>query len=78
MKFIGKKAYSFADKDGRQVEGVSFHFIEPLEKGEGMGGVKHNMSPEKAAALAYTPAIGDEVTVLYNRYGKADAFIKQK
>ena len=78
MKVIGKKDYQFQAENGTTYTGMTFHCTEPLEGGEGEIGFKVSLSDAKYAQLGYVPAIGDEVTVLYNRYGKADAFIKQK
>lgn len=75
MKILGIESTSFTSKDGVKISGKTFFVTEPLSpnKGEGSSAERFFMSAAKLAALDFTPAVGQEVTVLYNRFGKVAA-----
>lgn len=58
-------------KDGKPIKGQRFHTTEDIPVGRGMGkmGDKFFMSDSKLATLDFSPTVGDNVAVYYNRYG---------
>lgn len=72
-KIVGLFVTSFVPKDATApVEGQTFHITEPIDRkrGEGVSTDHFFLSKAKLAALDFTPAVGQEVDVLYNRFGK--------
>ena len=67
---IGVRSSSFKGNDGVQVTGKVIYFTEPLEKGEGHSAERVFLTDAKLAKCQYTPKLGDEVHIEYNRYGK--------
>ena len=71
-KVIGIRptVYDFTDKSGREVhsEGFTFYTIYPQKDTEGSACEKIYLAGNKVDVM---PAIGDEVEVAYNRFGKA-------
>lgn len=73
MKIIGLNAISFKGKDGNMVEGLSIYATTPLDPtkgGSGCSAEKFFLSQARLAELDFTPKVGDEVEVLFNRFGK--------
>lgn len=72
MKIIGVKNTSFTGSDGTQVEGMTFYATEAIDAkwGRGEQAERFFLSKAKLAALGFTPAVGQEVEMFYNRYGK--------
>lgn len=58
-------------KDGKPIKGQRFHTTEEIPVGHGIGkkSDKFFLSDIKLAMLDFTPAVGDNVAVYYNRYG---------
>lgn len=77
MEIIGIRPSSFTGDDGAQVSGQNIYFIYPLDKGEGCGSERVFVTNEKLAQWPYRPAVGDEVDVIYNRYGKCREIIQR-
>lgn len=72
MKVVGIKSSSFEGSDGKEVRGTNFYFTYPLAgKGDGEGTDRVYLTEKRLSELDFSPAIGDEVEVEYNRYGKA-------
>lgn len=69
-RIIGKELKSFTTKDGLHIEGATIYVTIPLTKGEGVAGDSFFMSQAKLDALDFTPAVGQEVDVFYNKFGK--------
>lgn len=72
-KIIGIANTSFTPKDNNTpIEGATYHTIEPIEPKNGVGfkGDKFFLTRAKLSALDFTPAVGQEVEVLYNKFGK--------
>ena len=71
-KIVGTQNTSFTGKDGTQVEGKTIHTTEPSDpkRGKGEAGEKIFLSASKVAELDFTPEVGDEIEVLYNKFGK--------
>lgn len=76
MKVVGIRSSSFKGDDGEVVRGKNFYFIYPLEdgRGEGEGTDRVYLTEKRLSELGFSPAVGDEVEVEYNRYGKACGF----
>lgn len=72
-KIIGISNTSFTPKDSTTpIEGTTFYTTEPIDSKNGAGskGDKFFLTRAKLSALDFTPAIGQEVEVLYNKFGK--------
>lgn len=78
MKLIGYKRNNFMTKEGKTVTGLNLYLAYPVTgpDAEGMTAERVYMSDAKLAKCGYKPRVNDEVTVLYNRYGKAEAISK--
>lgn len=72
MRIIGIEHVKFTAKDGKEVCFDKVSAVEPLapEKGEGETAFVFNVSPDKTQGLT----CGEEVEVLYNRFGKVRRF----
>ena len=70
MKVIGLRKSSFKGKDGSQVSGVNLYLTEKCENGEGQSCERVYVTDQRLTACGYTPKLGDEVTLEYNRWGK--------
>lgn len=72
-KIIGISNTSFTPKDSETpIEGSTYHVTEPIDPKNGVGfkGDKFFLTRTKLSTLDFTPAIGQEVEVLYNKFGK--------
>lgn len=69
-KIIGIRPSTFTGDRGDQVSGKNIYLTYPLEKGEGLGTDRVFLTDDKFNALGYTPKVGDEVRLEYNRYGR--------
>lgn len=78
MKVIGFRRSSFKGDDGQQVSGVNVYLSYPLDKGEGQGSERVYLTDAKLAECGYTPKVGDEVKLEYNRYGKCSGIFPVK
>jgi hypothetical protein len=75
MKIVGIARTSFTPKDSDvPVEGMTIHTTEPFDpRRSGCEGVSTDhffLSKNKLRDLTFSPAVGLEVEVLFNRYGK--------
>lgn len=77
MKVIGIRSSSFTASDGQQISGQNIYLTGPLEKGEGLEALRVFVTMEKLANWPYRPKVGDEVEVVYNRYGKCEQMIQR-
>lgn len=75
-KIIGVRPSSFKGNDGQEVKGVNFYFTYPLDQGEGHGADRVYLTETRLSQTGYTPKVGDEVEVVYNRFGKCSEFRK--
>lgn len=74
MTVLGFKKVNFKAQNGDQITGMSYWLSEPImEYGEGVQVVKVFISSSRS--LSFTPSVGDEVNVVYNRYGKVADFL---
>lgn len=70
MKIIGIRPSSFIGEKKEQVSGQNIYVSFPLDKGTGLGAERIFVTDEKLLKWPYSPTVGDEVTVSYNRWGK--------
>lgn len=76
MKIIGLRPSSFTGTDGTTVNGLNIYMTGPLDKGEGLEALRVFVTVDKAANWLYRPKVGDEVEVIYNRYGKCQEIVQ--
>lgn len=71
-KIIGIALCSFKLKDGSTMEGKTIYTSTPIDpkRGQGVATEHFFLSAAKLAALGFTPALDQEIDVLYNKYGK--------
>lgn len=74
VKIIGIQDVSFSGQDGNQVTGVTYYYTREDEKIKGFAAGKYFISTDKVSRFSVQPKLGDEVCVIYNRYGKVDDF----
>ncbi|MEA4895244.1 MAG: hypothetical protein VB064_08270 [Oscillospiraceae bacterium] len=70
---IGIQPTAFDTKDGTHIRGSSIYVtaaLDPKRGGQGQSSDKFFLTDAKLAALDFTPAPGQVVAVLYNRFGK--------
>lgn len=76
MKVIGFRKNDFTGKDGKEIYGMRLYLTAPLsgngKDADGQSCESIYMTDEKLARCGYTPKVGDEVNVSYNRYQKPD------
>lgn len=77
MKIIGIRPSSFTGNDGVQVNGLNIYMTEPLEKGEGLEALRVFVTADKVSNWPYRPKVGDEVEIIYNRYGKCAEIVQR-
>ena len=72
MEVVGVEGVNFTAKDGTEISGVSVYYTEHLDpdRGDGLFAGKLFFSAAKLAALNYSPAVGQVIQVLYDRFGK--------
>lgn len=79
MKVEGYKRSNFNSADGTLITGYNLYVSYPLSgDGEGMACDRLYLTDDKLAKCGYTPSVGDEVNVTYNKYGKPAAIIPVK
>ena len=76
MKIIGIRSSSFTSDKGEEVSGKNFYCTFPLDKGIGHGCERFFITDAKMADWSYKPAVGDEVEIVYNRWGRCDKLVK--
>lgn len=70
---IGIVNSSFTPKDSSTpIEGSTFYVTNPIpsQRGEGSSAERFFLSKAKLSTLDFTPSVGMDIEVLYNRYGK--------
>ena len=72
MKVVGTMPTTFTGKDGTLISGTTLFVTEPIDpkKGKGERTDKLFLSTQKLADLPFVPAVGMEITVYYNKFGK--------
>lgn len=76
MKIIGIRPSSFKGDKGEDITGKNIYLTYPLDKGTGLGAERIFVTDAKAADWPYKPAVGDEVKITYNRFGRCDSMEK--
>lgn len=72
MQLVGYKQSSFAAQDtGEVISGYNFFLTELRENVTGLSVERVFLSERKLSG--YQPHLGDEITLVYNRYGKVDS-----
>jgi len=72
VEIIGKRPSGFTTADGTKIEGVTLYLAETMTTpgAEGKSAERVFLSKNKLSALDFTPTVGMEVDVLYNKFGK--------
>jgi len=77
MKVIGFTRNSFVGRDGNNINGINLYVSHPIvNNGEGVSVENIYLSDAKLSRCGYSPKIGDEVQVYFNRYGKVEMIVK--
>lgn len=76
-KIIGIVDVSFQAKDGSQITGKTFHTLEQVPQGQGVGERTDHffLSSARLAALTFKPALGVTVEPLYSKFGKVTSLV---
>lgn len=72
-KIIGIAETNFKPKDSETpITGKSIYITEPMDPKRGQGETADHffMTSARLATLDFTPAVGQEVEIFYNRFGK--------
>lgn len=75
IKIVGIRDASFTGNDGKQINGTSYFYTMEDEKTEGLMAGKLFISADNLVACTVQPKVGQEVRVVYNRFGKAEDFL---
>ncbi len=75
IKIIGTRDVSFTGEDGKRVNGVNYFYTMRDEKVRGLMAGKLFITSEHLSDFSFQPELGQEVQVVYNRFGKADDFL---
>lgn len=70
---IGYRRVNFQTDDGRQIHGYNLYYLINMDSGsdqDGSRGDKVYVPDNVLNEMGYTPSVGDQVTICYNRYGK--------
>lgn len=70
MKVVGFKGLDFKTKDGQQISGVKLFLEYQEDKTNGVCTDSAFLSDRRLEECDYIPAVGDEIELMYNRYGK--------
>ena len=78
MKVIGYKRSDFVTKDGVSVTGLNIYltYAATGTDAEGVVAERVYVSDAKLAKSGYKPRVGDEVNIMYNRFGKPETITK--
>lgn len=71
-QIIGITDTSFKAKDGAQIDGKTIYVTDPIsdKRGTGLSADHFFLSTKKIAALPFTPAVGQNIVVFFNKFGK--------
>lgn len=72
MKVVGFRKVDFRAENGSQISGTRLYCTFEDEKVSGVGTEAFFVSDAK---LDFVPAVGDEIQVIYNKYGKVDRVV---
>lgn len=76
ITIVGYRDVNFTDDSGKVIEGRSYYYTSGADGVVGVIAGKLFVSAFTLRDLKYKPAVGDEVMVFYNRYGKPSGFTK--
>ena len=71
-RIIGTTRTSFKGQDGTLVEGTTIYVADPIDpnRGEGESAERYFLSKAKLTELGFPVAVGQEVELLFNKFGK--------
>ena len=71
-RIIGTARTSFKGQDGTLVEGTTIYVADPIDpsRGEGESAERYFLSKAKLTGLGFPVAVGQEVELLFNKFGK--------
>ena len=74
-KIRGIENVAFTGKDGTEVRGKRIHFTEAIaaDRGVGEAGDKIFLSAAKLVAMDFTPVVGQDIDILYDKNGRVKA-----
>lgn len=78
IKIIGIKDTSFTSQDGKQINGVNYFYTMRDNNVQGLMAGKLFISSDNLTAFTVQPELGQDVRVVYNRFGKAEDFLPVK
>ena len=69
---VGIESIEFKTKDGETITGSRIHMTEDIPAGRGMGKTVDSffLSTARLAQLDFMPAVGQNIEVLYSKFGK--------
>ncbi len=67
---VGIRPSSFKGDRGETISGRNICPVYPLEKSEGQGTGRVFLTDDRLLRCGYSPKVGDDVRVEYNRFGK--------
>lgn len=80
MKVLGYEQAKFSFQDGRIVTGMYLYLSETdatrLKNVTGMKTERVFLSTEKLERCSFSPKVGEDVSIYYNRYGKVDSVVR--
>lgn len=74
IEVVGLREVNFTDDNGRTVDGTSIYFLIFADGVNGKMTGKLFVSRDRKKQMSYFPAVGDEVAVNYDRFGKPADF----
>ena len=75
VKLVGTRSSTFKNKDGELVTFYQWHTQRQADSKRGEAGTIVEVVKCSADAFAASPEIGSEITVLYDKYGRAIDFL---
>ena len=74
-KIIGIEDVAFTGKDGTEGRGKRIHFTEAIaaDRGVGEAGDKIFLSAAKLVTMDFTPVVGQDIDILYDKNGRVKA-----
>lgn len=74
MKLIGIQRVDYTNKNGYHVLGYKLHFSTPAQRNDCIGEITDTVFvSDPVFATCDHLAVGDEVSIAYNKYGKVSA-----
>lgn len=74
MKLIGIQRVDYTNKNGYHIQGYKLHTSIPAKANDSIGEITEAVFvPDKVFANIFEIAVGDEISIAYNKYGKVSA-----